>query len=200
MNSAFELKAAHYIRGRLRLKVETCMDIRVFFVFLRAAIKSVKEIRKAQLNRFAASVTLYFDDSGSVMDDLITKLGDQMDFIISLSNFTGTYEEILNAARFGEGDDIEIIIKDGKISINYLYGQATKETSGSTVFKKDTVFSATTISASLLTLLLAPGLPTPAWLVLLIFGYSSLKQYESNKVMEQLLVESLKSEKPATNG
>jgi hypothetical protein len=202
MSAAFGLKEAHYIRGRLRLKVETDMDMRVFFIFLSAAVKRVKEIRKAQLNRFAASVTLYFDDGEGGVDDLITKLGSQVDFIISRPNFTDTYGEILNALCFGEGGDMEITIEgDKKIAVRYLNGQTVKTFLGAgALFNKDTAISTTTLSAGLFALLLAPALPTPAWLVLLIFGYSSLKQYESTKVIEQLLLQSLKPEIPDTNG
>ncbi|MBF0554048.1 MAG: hypothetical protein HQK96_05745 [Nitrospirae bacterium] len=197
MTGTYKLKPAHHIGGRQRLKVETNMDMRVFFIFLSAAIKRVKEIKKAQFNRFAASITLYFDDGGRDTGNLITRLTEQMDFIMSLPNFAGTYEEILDALCFGDSGDIEITIGGDEIAVNYVYGvygQTIKTFSRSGVFRKDTIVSATTLSAGLLTLLMAPALPTPAWLVLLFFGYSSLKQYESAKVTEQLLVQSLKHE------
>ncbi|WP_420265204.1 hypothetical protein [Candidatus Magnetominusculus dajiuhuensis] len=199
MTGTYKLKAAHHIKGRLRLKVETDMDMRVFFVFFGAAIKRVKEIKTAQVSRYAASVTLYFDDRSCDAGNLITRLSEQMDFIMSLPNFTGTYEEILNALCRGESGAIEITINGDEITVNDVYGQMIKTFSRSGVFRKDTVISATTMSAGLFTLLLAPALPTPAWLVLLFFGYSSLKQYESAKVIEQLLVQSLKHEQQDEN-
>ncbi|KWT78270.1 hypothetical protein [Candidatus Magnetominusculus xianensis] len=203
MTAAFGLKAAHYIRGRLRLKVETDMDMRVFFIFLSAAIKRVNKIKKAQLNRFAASVTLYFDDSGendNARETLLVKLGSEIDFIMSLSNFANAYEEILNALCFDGADEMEINIEGNSISVAYPAQQVVKSFLASKPFAKDTVLPASVISAGLLTLLLAPALPTPAWLVLMIFGYSSLKQYESTKAIEQLLLQTLKPEQTTANG
>ncbi|MEO5357235.1 MAG: hypothetical protein H7844_08050 [Nitrospirae bacterium YQR-1] len=197
MTAEFELVTAHYIRGRLRLRIKTDMDMRVFFIFLNAALKRVKEIKKAALNQYASSVTLFFDDNVSDVDNLISKLSNQIVFIMSLPNFTNTYYEILNALCFGESDGIEVIIKDDKIATNYLQKRGWDISTD--VFKKDTMISKTTFSAGVLTLLLAPALPTPAWLVLLIFGYSSFKQYESTKVIEQLLVQYLSPEKQDTN-
>ncbi|MEO5360959.1 MAG: hypothetical protein H7843_11025 [Nitrospirota bacterium] len=201
MTAAFGLKAAHYIRGRLRLKVETDMDMRVFFIFLGAAIKRVNKIKKAQLNRFAASVTLYFDDSGDKTNEsLIGKLGSEIDFIMSLSNFANAYDEIFNALCFDGADELEINIEGNSISVAYPAQQVVKSFLASKPFAKDTVLPASVISAGLFTLLLAPALPTPAWLVLMIFGYSSLKQYESTKTIEQLLLQTLKPEQTAANG
>ncbi|MBF0488197.1 MAG: hypothetical protein HQK98_08570 [Nitrospirae bacterium] len=199
MTGTYKLKAVHHIKGRLRIKVETDMDMRVFFIFLGAAIKRVKEIKTAQVSRYAGSVTLYFDDRVCDAGNLITRLSEQTDFIMSLPDFNATYEEILNALCCGGGDDMEITINGDGITVNYVYGQMIKTFSCSGVFRKDTVISTTTMSAGLLTLLLAPALPTPAWLVLLFFGYSSLKQYESTKVIEQLLVQSLKHEQEDVN-
>ncbi|MCG6552015.1 MAG: hypothetical protein L7F77_06785 [Candidatus Magnetominusculus sp. LBB02] len=199
MTGAYKIEVAHYVSGRLRLRVETAMDMRVFFIFLHSAIGRVQDIKKAQYSRFAASVTLYFDNRFIDKGVIMARLSEQIDFIMSLPNFSGAYEEILNALCCGESDDIEITIKDDEVTVNYVYGQIIKTFSRSGVFKKDTVISATTMSAGLFTLLLAPALPTPAWLVLLFFGYSSLKQYESTKVIEQLLVQSLKHEKQDAN-
>jgi hypothetical protein len=172
-----KLEVVHSIKGRARIKIASGFEPSVFFVVLEAGLHEIEEIKKAELSPYAQSVTIYFKaDVG--LDVILEKLERILADITNDPAFSQRLEEIQDALAFAGRGSMNVFVRDKILMVTRDLDHAVKRITGNAVDLK-TMLPVTSLSAGLATLLLAPGLPTPTWLVLMIFGVTSFNMFKS---------------------
>jgi hypothetical protein len=166
-----KLRVIHSISGRARIKVDSQFDPKVFFLVLEAGLREVKAVRKADLNPYSQSITLFFRkdlDVELILRDLKRVLTD----ITSNPEFPNRIEDIKEAMTYGDRNRMEVAVRDKILTVSENLDRTVKHMSGNTVDMR-TAVPVSSFAAGIGFLVLAPGLATPAWLVLLTFGITS---------------------------
>ena len=172
-----KLEVVHAIKGRARIKIVTGLVPSVFFVVLEAGLREIEAIKKAELNPYAESVTLYYQgavDLASILERLKCTLAD----ITSDPSFAERLSEIEDALALAGPERVNVFVRDRILVVSRGIDHAVKRITGNAIDMK-TALPVTSLSAGLATLLLAPGLPTPTWLVLMIFGFTSFNMFKT---------------------
>ena len=175
-----KLEVVHYIPGRARIKIISGFDPFVFFVVVEAGLREIEEIKKAELNPYACSVTVYFRkdvDVSLILEELKR-------ILLNVTNdpaFPQQLEEIKEALTYADGGSMNVFVHDKILTVTRNLDDAVRRVTGNTMDMK-TAVSASSFSAGLATLLFAPALPTPTWLVLVIFGFTSFNVFKDRPV------------------
>jgi len=165
------LKVIHFISGRARIKVESGFDPKVFFYVLEAGLRELREIKKADLNPYSQSITVYFHKDVD-MDVILKEL---MRILTDISNdpdFSNRMEDIKDALTYGDKANMDVVVRDRILGVSRNLDQAVRHMSGNTVDMR-TAVPVTSVATGIAALVLAPAWATPAWLVLLTFGITS---------------------------
>jgi hypothetical protein len=194
-----KIEIVHYIKGRMRIIIHAPLDTRVLFMIIETILHEIEEIKRADLNNHTNSVTIIFLDKGGARP-LVQKLRDILYKVLKADSFKERYKELKTALNYYERNKIKIrILEDYEIGIGYDDSKKIIRKGASMPLTESSAFSATTFSVGLGTLLLLPSLPTPAWLVILIFGYTTYKQMEQNRALslinEDIILKRLKSQR-----
>ena len=170
-NMKIKLKVIHFISGRARIKVESGFDPKVFFYVLEAGLREVREIKKADLNPYSQSITVYFGKDVDI--DVILKA--LMRILTDISNdpdFSKRMEDIQDALAYGHKANMDVVVRDKILRVSENLDQAVRHMSGNAVDMR-TAVPVSSVATGIAALILAPGWATPAWLVLLTFGITS---------------------------
>ncbi len=166
-----KLKVIHFISGRARIKVESGFDPKVFFYVLEAGLREVREIKKADLNPYSQSITVYFGKEVDI--DVILKA--LMQILTDISNdpdFSKRMEDIQDALTYGHKANMDVVVRDRILRVSENLDQAVRHMSGNAIDMR-TAVPVSSVATGIAALILAPGWATPAWLVLLTFGITS---------------------------
>ena len=166
-----KLKVIHFISGRARIKVESGFDPKVFFYVLEAGLREIREIKKADLNPYSQSITVYFGKEVDI--DVILKA--LMQILTDISNdpdFSKRMEDIQDALAYGHKANMDVVVRDKILRVSENLDQAVRHMSGNAVDMR-TAVPVSSVATGIAALILAPGWATPAWLVLLTFGITS---------------------------
>lgn len=166
-----KLKVIHFISGRARIKVESGFDPKVFFYVLEAGLREIREIKKADLNPYSQSITVYFGKDVDI--DVILKA--LMRILTDISNdpdFSKRMEDIQDALTYGHKGNMDVVVRDRILRVSENLDQAVRHMSGNAVDMR-TAVPVSSVATGIAALILAPGWATPAWLVLLTFGITS---------------------------
>lgn len=166
-----KLTVIHFISGRARIKVESGFDPKVFFYVLEAGLRELREIKKADLNPYSQSITVYFHKDVDI--DVILK--ELMRILTDISNdpdFSNRMEDIKDALTYGDKANMDVVVRDRILGVSRNLDQAVRHMSGNTVDMR-TAVPVTSVATGIAALVLAPAWATPAWLVLLTFGITS---------------------------
>jgi len=170
-NMKVKLKVIHFISGRARIKVESGFDPKVFFYVLEAGLREIREIKKADLNPYSQSITVYFHKDIDI--DVILK--ELMRILTEISNgpdFSNRMEDIQDALTYGDKANVDVVVRDRILGVSRNLDQAVRHMSGNTLDMR-TAVPVTSVATGIAALVLAPAWATPAWLVLLTFGLTS---------------------------
>ncbi len=170
-NMKIKLKVIHFISGRARIKVESGFDPKVFFYVLEAGLREIREIKKADLNPYSQSITVYFGKDVDI--DVILKA--LMRILTDISNdpdFSKRMEDIQDALTYGHKGNMDVVVRDRILRVSENLDQAVRHMSGNAVDMR-TAVPVSSVATGIAALILAPGWATPAWLVLLTFGITS---------------------------
>ncbi len=170
-NIKVKLKVIHFIPGRARVKVDSGFDPKVFFYVLEAGLREVKKIKKADLNPYSQSITVYFGKDVEI--EVILK--ELMRILTDISNdpdFTNRMEDIKDALTYGHKANMDVVVRDRILRVSENLDHAVRHMSGNAVDMR-TAVPVTSVAAGVTALVLAPAWATPAWLVLLTFGITS---------------------------
>ena len=171
-----KLEVIHSIKGRARIKIASGFEPSVFFVVLEAGLHEIEEIKKAELNPYAESITIYFkEDVG--LNVILEKLERILVDITNDPAFSERLEEIKDALAYAGRGSMNVFVRDKILMVSQDLDHAVKRITGNAIDLK-TVLPVTSLTAGLATLLLAPGLPTPTWLVLMFFGFTSFNMFK----------------------
>ena len=166
-----KLKVIHFIAGRARIKVDSGFDPKIFFFVLKAGLSEMKEIKKADLNPYSQSITVYFNKNIGVeiiLDGLIGILTD----LTHDPEFPQRMEDIQDLLTYGDKDKIEVYVRDKILRVSQNLDYAVKHMTGNALDMR-TAVPVSSVAAGFAALILAPAWATPAWLVLLTFGVTS---------------------------
>ena len=166
-----KLKVIHFISGRARIKVESGFDPKVFFYVLEAGLREIREIKKADLNPYSQSITVYFGKDVDI--DVILKA--LMRILTDISNdpdFSKRMEDIQDALTYGHKANMDVVVHDRILRVSENLDQAVRHMSGNAIDMR-TAVPVSSVATGIAALILAPGWATPAWLVLLTFGITS---------------------------
>ena len=166
-----KLKVIHFISGRARIKVDSGFDPKVFFYVLEAGLREIREIKKADLNPYSQSITVYFGKEVDI--DVILKA--LMQILTDISNdpdFSKRMEDIQDALAYGHKANMDVVVRDKILRVSENLDQAVRHMSGNAVDMR-TAVPVSSVATGIAALILAPGWATPAWLVLLTFGITS---------------------------
>ena len=166
-----KLKVIHFISGRARIKVDSGFDPKVFFYVLEAGLREIREIKKADLNPYSQSITVYFGKEVDI--DVILKA--LMRILTDISNdpdFSKRMEDIQDALAYGHKANMDVVVRDKILRVSENLDQAVRHMSGNAVDMR-TAVPVSSVATGIAALILAPGWATPAWLVLLTFGITS---------------------------
>ena len=170
-NMKVKLKVIHFISGRARIKVDSGFDPKVFFYVLEAGLREIREIKKADLNPYSQSITVYFGKDVDI--DVILKA--LMRILTDISNdpdFSKRMEDIQDALAYGHKANMDVVVRDKILRVSENLDQAVRHMSGNAVDMR-TAVPVSSVATGIAALILAPGWATPAWLVLLTFGITS---------------------------
>ena len=170
-NMKVKLKVIHFISGRARIKVDSGFDPKVFFHVLEAGLREIREIKKADLNPYSQSITVYFGKEVDI--DVILKA--LMRILTDISNdpdFSKRMEDIQDALAYGHKANMDVVVRDKILRVSENLDQAVRHMSGNAVDMR-TAVPVSSVATGIAALILAPGWATPAWLVLLTFGITS---------------------------
>lgn len=172
-----KLEVIHAIRGRARIKIATGLRPSVFFVVLEAVIREIEAIQQAQLNRYAESMTIYYPASVG-LPSILARLERMLLDITTDSSFTERVAEIEDALAYAGRESVDVFVRDKILMVSKNLDHAVKRITGNAIDMR-TALPVTSMTAGVATLLLAPGLPTPTWLVLMIFGFTSFNMFKA---------------------
>ena len=171
-----KLEVVHSIKGRARIKIVSGFEPSVFFVVLEAGLQEIEEIKKAELNPRAQSITIYFKEAVG-LNVILEKLERILADITNDPAFSQRLEEIKDALAYAGRGSMNVFVRDKILMVSHDLDHAVKRITGNAIDLK-TVLPVTSLSAGMAVLLLAPGLPTPTWLVLMIFGFTSFNMFK----------------------
>jgi hypothetical protein len=166
-----KLEVVHHMRGRARIGVESHFDPEVFFVVVEAALHEIEGVKRFDLNPLAKSVTLYFREDVE-LNGILEKLRTVLLDVVNDASFPKRIEDIEDALKYSNRNSINVVVRDQILTVTSNLDQAVKQITGNVVDMR-TLLPITSFTAGLATLALAPGLPTPAWLLLVTFGFAS---------------------------
>jgi hypothetical protein len=189
-----QLEVVHHIRGRARLGVESPFEPKVFFVVIEAALREIEELRRFDLNPLAKSVTLYYKEDIE-LSGIVEKCRMVLLDIVNDPSFAKRFEEIEEALTYADRQSINVAVRDHILTVTNNLDHMVKAVTGHVVDIK-TLLSVTSFSAGLATLALAPGLPTPAWLVLLTFGLTAFQFAGESRSISSTQVDSTEYQEP----
>jgi hypothetical protein len=164
-----KLQLVHFIHGRARIVIKSGIEPKVLSLVMEAAFQQIKEIRRAEFNPWAQSVTIYFvrEDPYAILDRIKAVLED----IVRNPLFPQQLAQIEDAIADGNQDHLSVAVRNHILSVSTSLDRAVKDMTGNAIDLK-TLVPVTSFAAGLMTLAMAPGLPTPTWLVLIIFGFT----------------------------
>ena len=180
-----KLEVVHTIRGRARIRVRSKYDPAALFVVIQATLQELEEIRKVELNPYARSVTLHYTKS-EALDLLLEKWKNLLFEVMNAPTFHDQLEQIEESLKYSNGNRLQVRVRDRILTITHTMDNAVKRITGNTIDLK-TALPVGAFTAGLATLALAPALPTPTWLVLLIFSFSSFNTPKAEDNQEQSL-------------
>ena len=166
-----KLKVIHFIAGRARIKVDSGFDPKVFFFVLEAGLREIKEIKKADLNPYSHSITVYFNKAvkvETILDGLKRILTD----LTHDPEFPQRLEDIQDTLTYGDKDRMDVYVRDKILRVSQDLDHAVKHMTGNALDMR-TAVPVSSVAAGFAALILAPAWATPAWLVLLTFGVTS---------------------------
>jgi hypothetical protein len=170
-NMKIKLKVVHFISGRARIKVDSGFDPKVFFYVLEAGIREIREIKKANLNPYSQSITVFFRNDIDV-EIILKELRRVLTDIAKDPEFPDRMEDIKDALTYGDKAGMNVVVHDKILSVSNNLDRAVRHMSGNTVDMR-TAVPVTSVATGVVALVLAPAWATPAWLVLLTFGITS---------------------------
>lgn len=165
------LEVVHLISGRARIKIESEFDPAIFFVVVEAALNDIDEIERAELNPRAKSLTVYFRE-GNDFNLILDKFKNVLLNITSDPLFAERMEEIEYALKYPHRGSLDVVVRDKILSVSRHLDHTVRKVTGNVIDMK-TLLPVSSFTAGLATLAVAPTLPTPTWLVLLIFGFTA---------------------------
>jgi len=165
------LEIVHAIQGRARIRVRSAHDPAAFFVVIHAILQEMEEVRRVELNPHARSVTLHFANH-QPLDGLLERWKDLLSEVMSDPAFPGQLEQIEESQKLAQGHSLDVRVRDRILTITRGMDRAVRRITGNTLDMR-TALPVGAFTAGLATLAVAPALPTPTWLVLLIFSFSS---------------------------
>ena len=165
------LKVVHFIPGRARVKIDSGFDPKFFFIVVEAGLREIKEIKQAELNPYSQSITVHFKESLDV-DVILEELKRILTGISNHPEFPQRLEDIKDALTYSDNGSMNVSVRDKILMVSRNLDHAVKRISGNTVDMK-TALPVTSFATGIATLVFAPALATPAWLVLLTFGITS---------------------------
>jgi len=172
-----KLEVVHSIRGRARIKIVTGLAPDVFFVVLEAGLNEIEAIKKAELNPYAESITIHHKkDVG--LSSILERLEHVLLDITSQPSFAERLAEIEDALAYAGRERVNVFVRDKILMVSRDLDHAVKRITGNAIDMK-TALPVTSLTAGLATLLLAPGLGSPAWLVLIVFGFTSFNMFKT---------------------
>ena len=170
-NIKIKLKVIHFIAGRARIKVDSGFDPKVFFYVLEAGLREIREIKKADLNPYSQSITVFFRNDIDV-EIILKELRRVLTDIANDPAFSDRMEEIKDALTYGDKSGMDVVVRDKILNVSNNLDLAVRHMSGNTVDMR-TAVPVTSVATGIAALVLAPAWATPAWLVLLTFGITS---------------------------
>ena len=166
-----KLKVIHFISGRARIKVDSGFDPKVFFFVLEAGLREIREIKKASLNPYSQSITVFFKQDIDV-EIILKEMRRVLTDITNDPEFSDRMEDIKDALCYGDKAGMDVVVRDKILTVSQNLDRAVKNMSGNTVDMR-TAVPVTSVATGVAALVLAPAWATPAWLVLLTFGITS---------------------------
>ena len=166
-----KLKVVHSIAGRARIKVDSGFDPKVFFIVLEVGLREIEEIKRAEVNPFSQTITVFFrrdNDLGMILQEMRRIFTD----ITNDSEFSQRLEDIKDALTCGDKGTMDIFVRDKIIRVSRNLDHTVRHITGNTVDMRTAVPVSSFVSG-IAALILAPAWATPAWLVLLTFGITS---------------------------
>lgn len=170
-NMKVKLKVIHLISGRARIKVDSGFDPKVFFYVLEAGLREIREIKKADLNPYSQSITVFFRNDIDV-EIILKELRRVLTDIANDPAFSDRMEEIKDTLTYGDKSGMDVVVRDKILNVSNNLDLAVRHISGNTVDMR-TAVPVTSVATGIAALVLAPAWATPAWLVLLTFGITS---------------------------
>ena len=168
-----KLKVAHSIPGRTRIKIETSFDPKVFFFVLEAGLREIKEIKKCELNPYSKSITLYFKKNLKA-EVVLDALREVLNNITEDPAFPDRLEDIKEALTYGDQNHMDVSVRNKILKVSRNLDHTVRHMTGNTVDMR-TALPVSSFASGIAALLIAPGVATPAWLVLLTFGITSFQ-------------------------
>ncbi len=170
-NTKIKLRVIHFISGRARIKVQSEFDPKAFFYVLEAGLREIREIKKADLNPYSQSITVFFRNDIDV-ETILKELQRVLTDIANDPEFPDRMEEIKDALAYGDKSGMNVVVRDKILNVSNNLDQAVRHMSGNTMDMR-TALPVTSVASGIAALVFAPAWATPAWLVLLTFGLTS---------------------------
>jgi|GEM_PF-1033153 len=170
-NVKVTLRVVHSIPGRARVKITSGLDPKIFFLVLEAGLREMPTVKKAELNPYSQSATLFFKkdlDVAEVLEEMEQFLTD----ITDDPAFPRRLEDIKEILEFGDKETMHVSVRNHILTVSHSLDRTVKRMTGNTMDMR-TAVPITSFASGVGFLLLAPGLPTPTWLVLVTFGITS---------------------------
>ena len=192
-----KIEVVHHIKGRARIKIGSAYDPRIFFMVLEAILHKIDEVKKAELNTHAGSITIYFKEKVT-LSLILEKLKTILLSLTSDPLFDECLEEIEDAVKYSQPGSVSVVLQDKMFGIKHNVDNSVENGTGQMMDMK-TAIPGTAFAAGLATLLLAPALPTPTWLVLFVFSFTSFTQLNGVRNGARPVDTSLSQEHEHTN-
>lgn len=186
-----KLKVIHFISGRARIKVDSEFDPKVFFYVLEAGLREIHEIKKANLNSYSQSITVFFKKDIDV-EIILKELRRVLTDIINDIEFPDRMEDIKDALTYGDRAGMNVVVCDKILNVSHNLDRAVRHMSGNTLDMR-TAVPVSSVATGIAALVLAPAWATPAWLVLLTFGITSFHLLKHDHRETDALVDPLRS-------
>ncbi|OQY51293.1 MAG: hypothetical protein B6240_00065 [Desulfobacteraceae bacterium 4572_87] len=170
-NIKIKLKVIHLIAGRARIKIDSGFDPKVFFYVLEAGLREIREIKKADLNPYSQSITVFFRNDVDI-EVILKEMRRFLEDMADDPEFPDRMEDIKDALAHGDKAGMNVVVRDKILNVSNNLDQAVRHMSGNTVDMR-TAVPISSVATGIAALVLAPTWATPAWLVLLTFGITS---------------------------
>ncbi|MBF0120721.1 MAG: hypothetical protein HQK79_17980 [Desulfobacterales bacterium] len=173
-----KLEVVHKMSGRVRVKIKSHLEPSIFFMIIESVLPEIKKIKRAELNRYAQSITIYFKQNDN-LDEIL----EELKTLITMAISDPILKERLEEIKYEKLNTGNVILRDKILTINNGLNDTVKNFTGNITDMKMTITTGSFL-AGLGMLVLAPEFATPAWLVLLIFSTTSFNQANSsNKIL-----------------